>query len=797
MATGIFTDPATEDIRYDSDGSALDTATRDGLTPAGVIRESAAILRVPIVPRFALSGLYETRGLVTPLPGPHGVLVPDAPTAAPAPVNNRAILRETLRLDVDGRYPQMAASGTIYEFLTERTHWVARLTRQSDGSYAGAIWYRNGDISNFPFTNVTIVATGSPFPNQRQAVVRFSASGSATRVQRFNFISQFFHPSEFEYDTVQGSQAETSIETRAHPNCPSGLPAETLSIESVYRRAGFNVTTTPPGGAIPLANAGTNGTWSDAEMHDAMQSFWSRFADRPQWSVWTLFAALHDTGQSLGGVMFDDIGPNHRQGTAIFNESFIKTPPSGDVNSAAWIKRMKFWTAVHEMGHTFNLAHSWQKVHPASWGSSWTPLTNEPEARSFMNYPYNVAGGQSAFFANFEYRFSDQELLFMRHAPERFVQQGNANWFDNHGFEQTRRSSDPAFKLELRVNRDKPLFEFLEPVVIELKLTNVSTEPQLIEEQVLATADRMTVALKREGRGARQYSPFAQNCWRTGKTVLQPGESRYESLFVAVGKNGWDVAEPGRYIIQTALHLENEDVISTPLMLRIAPPRGYDEELFAQDFFTEDVGRVLAFDGSRTLRSAIDTLREGTEKFANRSVALHAHIALGMPLTKPFKELRVDTGARATQPTMAFEVLDAKPVEAEGELTKALNAQSTKAAVSLGHIDYAGYCSYFTEYLAREGDSARASQVRDTLVKTLENRNVKKEIVEPIKARLDAAISGDDATTAAAKLGERPTTRGMRAAVVADRPEPASRARAADSARGKNLETKKSGKGAR
>ena len=64
------------------------------------------------------------------------------------------------------------------------------------------------------------------------------------------------------------------------------------------------------------------------------------------------------------------------------------------------------------------------------------PLADEPEARSFMNYPYNVAGGQAAFFADFEFRFSDQELLFIRHAPERFVQMGNAAWFDHHGFEE-------------------------------------------------------------------------------------------------------------------------------------------------------------------------------------------------------------------------------------------------------------------------------------------------------------------------------------------------------------------------
>src|SRR6266571_6917277 len=116
--------------------------------------------------------------------------------------------------------------------------------------------------------------------------------------------------------------------------------------------------------------------------------------------------------------MFDDIGPNQCQGTALFTKAFISQPPAGDPNPDAWVRRMIFWTACHEMGHAFNLAHSWQKA----LGTPWIPLANEPEARSFMNYPYNVAAGQTAFFADFEFRFSDGELLFMRHAPARFVE---------------------------------------------------------------------------------------------------------------------------------------------------------------------------------------------------------------------------------------------------------------------------------------------------------------------------------------------------------------------------------------
>jgi hypothetical protein len=32
-----------------------------------------------------------------------------------------------------------------------------------------------------------------------------------------------------------------------------------------------------------------------------------------------------------------------------------------------------------------------------------------------------------------------------------------------------------------------------------------------------------------------------------------------------------------------ALHFDNEDVVSNALRLRMAPPRGYDEEFLAQD----------------------------------------------------------------------------------------------------------------------------------------------------------------------------------------------------------------------
>jgi hypothetical protein len=259
--------------------------------------------------------------------------------------------------------------------------------------------------------------------------------------------------------------------------------------------------------------------------------------------AWVLFAARHEDtpdykGEDLGGIMFDSIGSNHRQGTSVFTDSFISRPPSDDSAKAAWVQRMRFWTLCHEMGHAFNLAHAWDK----SKGNSWIPLTDEPEGRSFMNYPMEVSGGQTAFFSDFAYRFSEQELLFMRHAPERFVQMGNASWFDNHAFRQAETSPEPKFRLELRANRSNAIFDFLEPCMLELKFTNISGGPQLVDANLLTDAERLVAVVKKDGMPAQRWLPFAQYCWKPTNVVIVAAASRYQALFIGAGNEVWLLA---------------------------------------------------------------------------------------------------------------------------------------------------------------------------------------------------------------------------------------------------------------
>lgn len=686
---------------------------------------------LPIPLLWPVSGLYAWSPIVAPWPLPFPL--------EPAPKGFRPIRKEEIRLDVDGRYPQMTVSGTISGFLVARIHWIARLRKIDSSRWAGVIWYKDGATASFPYTAVDVTATSSPFPSGRSVKITFSGGGVPKRTVVYRFVSAYFRTVSLEFDFQAGEVADTEINTCAHPVRPASLPCENLTVPTVFRRVGCQVTTNP-GSTVP-APPGT--TWSDMEMHDAMQMHWSRFANNAQWAMWVFYASLHEAGTGLGGIMFDDIGTNHRQGTALFVDSFIAQPPANDPNPAAWIDRMRFWTAVHEMGHAFNLAHSWQK----SLGTPWVPLANEPEARSFMNYPYAVAGGQGAFFSTFEYRFSDQELLFIRHAPERFVQMGNAAWFDHHGFEEAAAPEEPALKLELRVNRERARYEFMEPVWLELKLTNVGDQPRLVDADVL-DADSLTVILKKEGKEARQLVPFRQKCVQPATKALMPGESIYGTVLASAGLNGWDVAEPGTYLIQAAAHVSDEDVVSAPSVLRIAPPISRDEEYAAGDVFTQETARVLVFGGSRFLEQSNDVLQEVVERFPERRIALHARVALGNPLTLNYKRLMPTDGG------LELDVVPAKPDEAARLIEPALVEQAEVAAESFGHIRYRGIAERVARRLAAAGAEAEATKTIDSVIdalaaRTVNGRPVKAEVIQELSETRAELTAGRKAKTKA------------------------------------------------
>jgi hypothetical protein len=137
VAEQQFQAQAADDAMLGTDRSTLDAAPPDG-------REAPALAALPLFQ--PASGLYTHSPIaLPPVPQPTHAL-PTLPT----------LVREELRLDVDGRYPQMVASGTLFLRLQARMHWIANLTTTGPDTYAGAIWYTDGDTNLLPYTSVSI-----------------------------------------------------------------------------------------------------------------------------------------------------------------------------------------------------------------------------------------------------------------------------------------------------------------------------------------------------------------------------------------------------------------------------------------------------------------------------------------------------------------------------------------------------------------------------------------------------------------------------------------------------------------
>src|SRR5262245_60409875 len=103
-------------------------------------------------------------------------------------------VRDELRLDVDGQYPLMVASGTFINGLTQLTTWVANLTAAGVNHWSGAIWYKD-PASGTPYTNVDLQVTTGPGSVQ-QVTATFTGGGQPNRTASYKYVSPYFNPVE-------------------------------------------------------------------------------------------------------------------------------------------------------------------------------------------------------------------------------------------------------------------------------------------------------------------------------------------------------------------------------------------------------------------------------------------------------------------------------------------------------------------------------------------------------------------------------------------------------------------------
>ena len=542
----------------------------------------------------------------------------------------------------------------------------------------GTLRYYN---QNHPATKITIRIPILPVPatSTVPAVVELHRAGVLLASFSCPKKSDCFREFNLEISVCQSVEKlprNPIYNTHSRTDHPANLGKRTLTMAEAYNEAGVLLNLSPTVAIVDdAANPITQ--WSSADLHHAMESHFTQYAQMwPRWDMWGFLATQYSI-PSVGGLMFDTSAayggagsPPERQGFAVFGKHHwfanLVANPTTPAQFEATRKYLYAW--VHEAGHAFNFSHSWDK--------------NRPDSLSWMNYDwkYDDRNGADAFWSNFFFRFDDEELIHLRHGNRSAVIMGGDPWVLGAHVESpggTDRlepppgamiqiEGTPPLELTLRSSR---YFEFLEPVTVEVRLQNKSQNAIDVRSFFSPDYGNVTYYVRRPDGRLLEYAPIAckvtnyaysaadgtsdlpldasvRRLRPADATSAATGADRYsEEVFLSYGRYGFYFDQPGTYLVRAVYNGSGNMIIpSNVLRLQVGFPLSRAEDRMAQDYFSYEVGMSLYLNGSRSpfLKSGMDRLQElaarGTE--ATRSMAaVKAAMTVASSLAKPFLQI--------------------------------------------------------------------------------------------------------------------------------------------------------------
>jgi hypothetical protein len=700
----------------------------------------------------------EERAMAPPAPGP---AIPPIQLAK-RPVRGRyrsgqAGFQLELRVDVDGYRPMKRVSGDFFtasggttsyfgSFVVDAptvTTTATTVTIEGMGRYT---W-----TAGAPFVRVTIPRTillQPPKPATVQFIKPPSTLGASYLCQ---FGSQYLRSVLLEQDSVAGAVPFVSYDTGSLPQ-PAGSPARVLTVPRAYQEAGIDLQVGGAPNVIPVSTAGSDAAWSDAELHAAMVNHFSLFANVPQWRVWLLVATRYAGQSGVRGIMFDAGGAFQRQGCAVFYDAIG--------GNAAATQRAALRTYVHELGHAFNLLHSWDKA-----------FANPPQPLgpngglgdlSWMNYawkyqpPPPAPGGEPAYWASFPFQFTDAEVIHLRHGDYKNVIMG-ANPFATGAAEVDPELFDQpvidnsGLALELR---SKGAFAYGEPVVVELKLSATDTRGRDTHGYLHPKDDLVSLAIRQPSGRTVLYRPMMRRCVHEDDTVrLEPGRPAvYESAYVGYGRDGFYFEQPGEYVLRAQYVASDGSRVMSPVMrLRVRPPVSAEDERVGELLLGEDQGQILALLGSDLEALAggnaeLDTL---LAEHGGHDLAVYAQLVKGVNAGRDFKQLTAgkELVIRRAEPKDSVQLLTA--VE--------------KASTGDGGVDNITLNMAMTRLAraeARGGSPERATKTLDRMVGIFADKAVNPLVLERIGEQAEAAKAAILADGDGGSTGKRGSKKG-------------------------------------
>jgi hypothetical protein len=300
---------------------------------------------------------------------------------------------------------------------------------------------------------------------------------------------------------------------------------------------------------------------------------------------------------------------------------------------------------VHELGHCFNLFHSFHKKFMDP------PMPNRLSAKSWMNYPQKYPGGPAAFWADFGFQFDNLEVIHLRHAFRNDIIMGGNPFGKGAALEDTV-VDNSGLRLELET---RPSFAFGEPVVAEIKLYLTDRRGKEVHKHLHPNFGFVQVVVEKPGGEVITYQPLLEHCVDVEKTVLdEERPSIYESAYIGYDREKGHIFDaPGVYKLRGVYYaLDGSVVLSEAWMMRVRAPLSEEDDEVAGLFLGDEQGALLYLLGSDA-----ETLKKGNEAFdlvldkhAGHPLAVYADLVKGYNASRPFKTITDENQVEVREP---------------------------------------------------------------------------------------------------------------------------------------------------
>ena len=634
--------------------------------------------------------------------------------------------RLELRVDVDRPGALNMASFDFFQAGASTTYWGSFRMNSPTITYTATQAMLEGPLTGTRsmWANRARIVIPRNLIAQRAAAatLTFFQNTSPGTVYTCPFRSRYFRSVQLETDVEAGTTLLGSYNTGTFPN-PG--PTRTLNVVSAYQEAGVDMVYTGRNNVINTSEAGGDSKWTETEMHASMVRHFSIFRNQPQWAVWA-FAARRATSGSLLGIMFDyQCQLPHRQGCAIFQDTLANYHSGSDYT------RNQLYTYIHELGHAFNLLHSWDKARP--------------DSLSWMNYPwkYDQRNGNGSFWANFTFAFDRQELVHLRHGFYNNVVMGGNDWAVGAGLEAPHSHADDlsldivenntGLKLELQPVRSS--FMLGEPVVVEIKLRSRQREERVVNANIHPKYEQVQIGIMRPDGRIMAYEPVGHNCMAEKlESLSEEADTLYASAYIGYGRQGFYFDSPGMYRLKAAYRTQDGSLVqSSEVKIRVKSPHNATDDHIADAYLQDDVGMLFYLLGSDcpALQHGNDLLKEVASKYPKNHLALYADFILGVNEGMAFKT--VDP-----QRSSGIE-LRKRDVNAAGTHLEKVFAESAGDS-GLDNITLNWTYRHLASGLQKEGDDKGAAMLLKRMEERFKSKKLKPFVMEKIKGQIKALL---------------------------------------------------------